>query len=238
MKSNTLFGVALCLMMLATVGRGADNPKAVQGLSQAGHSSIYFYDVAASQTHGKGKLQINVDKRTFEFNGQGFEPSTQIALRARTAASSELVVFALAKTTESGNLHMSGTWQAGAAAAEVVADEYYPPIYAFRLENFGWFVVQVACYYSTDEGVTWQESNHSDGIAINNYAYVYLNDFGIAGEQYLNVPLGALVKIHAIVIGGKDRTGSEIYRFTEYGDGGACYEIWGTTTNPTLAIEY
>jgi hypothetical protein len=229
MKSNTLFRVALCLMMLATVGRGAVNPKEAQGLSQAGQSSIYFYDVAESQTHGKGKLQINVDKRTFEFNGQGFEPSTQIALRARAADSTEFVVFAMAKATESGNLHMSGTWQAGAAAAEVVADEYYPPICAFRLENSGWFVAQVACYYSTDNGVTWQESDHSDGITINNYAFVYLSD--------LNVPMDALVKIHAIVIGGKDRTGSEIYRNMGYG-GGACYEIWGTTTNPTLAIEY
>jgi hypothetical protein len=237
MKSNTLFGVALCLMMLATVGRGADNPKAVQGLSQAGQSPIHFYDVAASQTHGKGKLQINVDKHTFEFNGQGFEPSTQIALRARAAASSELVVFAMSKTTESGNLHLSGTWQAGAAAAEVVAEEYYPTIYAFRLENSGWFVAQVACYYSTDEGVTWQESNHSDGITIGNYAYVYLNDMGWSDEPYLNVPPGALVKIHVIVVGGKDRTGSDIYRFGDYG-GGACYEIWGTTWNPTLAIEY
>jgi hypothetical protein len=228
MQRNTS-GIGLytvILLMIATVGRGAVNPNDAQGLSQAGQSSIYFYDVTASQTHGKGKLQINVDKRTFEFNGQGFEPSAQIGLRAKAAGSTEFVVFGWGKATESGNLHISGTWQAGAAAAEVVAGVYIPPTAGFYLYNTGWFVAQIACYYSTDGGVTWHESDHSPDIAITRSRYAFCSDLG--------VPMNALVKFHAVVIGGKDRTDSLIWQASC--TGGGAYEISGTTRNPTLTM--
>jgi hypothetical protein len=215
---------AATLLMIASVGRGAVTPNDAQGLSQAGHSSIYFYDVTASQTHGKGKLQINVDKGTFEFNGQGFEPSAQIGLRARMAGSAEFVVFASGRPTESGNLHISGTWQAGAAAAEVVAGQWYPPTWGFNLHNTGWFIAQIACYYSTDNGVTWHESDHSADVGITGWRAAHGDELG--------VPMYALMKIHVIVIGGKDRTDSKIWQYTEMG--GAAYEISGTTMNPTL----
>jgi hypothetical protein len=179
--------------------------------SQAGKSSVYFYDVAASDTHGKGKLMVDVDKHTFVFNGQGFEPSAQVALRARAAGSADYIIFATGKATPSGNLHISGTWEAGAAADEVVTGTYYTPVYGFSLYNLGWFVARLSCYYSTDGGVTWHESESIDGITKDNFGYSPLGDLG--------VPDGALVKIHAIVVGGKDRTGSEVFKYV--------YTTWG-----------
>jgi hypothetical protein len=95
----------------------------------------------------------------------------------------------------------------------------------FYLENSGWFVAQIACYYSTDGGVTWHESDHTDGIAMNSSKAVCCGDLG--------VPADSLVKIHAIVIGGKDRTGSEVY--PAYFENTVFYSIWGTTWDPTLA---
>ncbi|MGZ4892258.1 MAG: hypothetical protein ACXV2B_08410 [Halobacteriota archaeon] len=114
MKRMQLIAVALCLIMLTTVGAGVvaaqqENPR------QAGKSSIVFYDVAATDTHGKGKLQINLDKRTFEFNGQGFAPSMMYNLKA-TTASGDAYVFASAKSTAAGQLHAAGTWSTTAAA--------------------------------------------------------------------------------------------------------------------------
>jgi hypothetical protein len=226
MKRNTVVGVALGLMMMATVGTGAVNPKDDQNPSQAGKSSIYFYDVAATDTHGKGKLMVDVNQHTFVFNGQDFKPSAQIALKARAAGGTEFVRFATGKATPSGNLHISGVWEAGAAAEEVVAAGAELSRFSFGLRNSGWFVAKIACYYSTDGGVTWHESDHSDGIAINGFDVVALADLG--------VPADSLVKIHVIVVAGKDRTGSEVWPGYLYNT--AYYSIWGTTGNPTLAF--
>jgi hypothetical protein len=218
----------LALLLMSTVGVGVVAAKQDENPRPAGKSSVYFYDVAASDTHGKGKLVIDVDKHTFLFNGQGFTPSLQIALRARAAGSTDYVMFAWGKTTPSGNLHLAGTWKADATPAEVVAD--YPEIAAFDLYNLGWFVAQLACYYSTDGGVTWKESSHVTGITNGEGGFAELDDLG--------VPDGALVKMHAVVVGGKDRTGSELYWYGHYRgyDTGyyAEYHIYGTTGNPEL----
>ncbi|MGZ4881375.1 MAG: hypothetical protein ACXV7G_09955, partial [Halobacteriota archaeon] len=111
MNRIQLIAAALCLVMLATVGAGVVAAQQ-ENLRQAGASHIYFYDVAPAPdgTHGKGKLQIDVEKHTFVFNGQGFDPSAQIALRARAADSADLRVFASGKATPSGNLHVEGSW--------------------------------------------------------------------------------------------------------------------------------
>jgi hypothetical protein len=230
MKRNTVVGIALGLMMVASIATRAASAKDDQNPSQAGQSSVYFYDVAASDTHGKGKLMVDLNQHTFVFNGQDFQPSAQITLRARAADSAEFVVFATGKATPSGNLHIAGTWEANGSPAEVLSDTYYQPIYSFFLDNLGGFIAEVACYYSTDGGVTWKESSHSDNFLLDQWGWVELESLG--------VPEFALVKIHVIVLAGKDRTGSEIFS-TLYPPEGctrhvALYEIKGTTFNPKL----
>ncbi|MGZ4925384.1 MAG: hypothetical protein ACXVI0_10025 [Halobacteriota archaeon] len=237
MKRMQLIAVALCLMMIVTVGAGVVAAKQDENPRQAGSSSIYFYEVAAADTHGTGKLKIDVDKHTFEFNGQGFTPSAMIELKAKAVGGTDYVAFATGQATPSGNLNLKGTWEKGAALpAEVVGG--YTRISGFILANWGVFVAKLACYYSTDGGVTWHESDHTSGIA---WAGSKLADLGDLG-----VPDGALVKIHAIVVAGKDRTGSAVfqYEYVPTHDGPwyfehdfAKYEISGVTWNPTLKYD-
>lgn len=103
----------------------------------------------------------------------------------------------------------------------------------FVLGNYyGWFVTRIACYYSTDGGVTWTESGHTGDITKGESKRVLLSDLG--------VPERAQVRIHAIVAGGKDRTGSEIFLCSYMGCGldlswrFATYYIDGVTWNPVL----
>lgn len=231
MKRNTLFALALGLMMVATAGVSAGTGKQEQNPRQAGKSTVYFYDLAASDTHGKGKLMIDVEKHTFVFNGQGFEPLRHVSLRARAEGSSEFVVFSTAKATQSGNLHMAGTWEGAAAPAEV-GYSYYQKIFGMWLYNDGLFVTKVACYYSTDGGTTWTESDHSVGI-------VY-GEEGIVPLWTINVPEYSLVRLHAVVVAGNDKTGSEIFEsasasvYDSSDPKYAYYIISGTTLNDTL----
>ncbi len=113
----------------------------------------------------------------------------------------------------------------------------FPPVCIFELHNDGVFIAKLACYYSTDGGVTWHESIHTDGISKNGYIEATLYEDG------LNVPNYALVRIHAIVVGGSDRTGSEIYQYIEglppAGHYCAEYSISGTTLTSKLSfIDY
>ena len=148
-------------------------------------------------------------------------------------------MFGTGKATPSGNLHIAGTWEAGAAPAEVVATPAgvaagtgYTRINTFVLHNFGGFVARIACYYSTDGGVTWHESDHGRGIALLDWRSAELGDLG--------VPDGALVKMHAVVVGGKDRTGSEVFQYVyadwRYTGREADYSIYGTTWNPESRV--
>ncbi len=136
MKRLTLIAIALCLIMLTTVGAGVVTAQQ-ESLRHAGASHIYFYDVQATDTHGTGKLQINTEKHTFVFTGKDFEPSALIALKARAAGSSDYAVFAVGKATPAGNLNLKGTWDKAAAPDDVVgatvfsgtlqrANSYYP----------------------------------------------------------------------------------------------------------------
>lgn len=99
----------------------------------------------------------------------------------------------------------------------------------FELRNRGWFVANLACYYSTDHGVTWKESDHTGPIAMGQYWQAELTHYG--------VPDGAWVRIHVIVVGGKDRTGSTVFEhwYDPFHDGPVwSYSIDGTTLNPEL----
>ena len=226
MKRMQLIAAALCLVMITTLGAGVVAAQQTENPSQAGKSSIYFYDVAPTDTHGEGKLMVDVNRHTFVFNGQDFEPSAPIALRARAAGSDDYVIFATGKATPSGNLHIAGTWEAAAAPAEVVGSTYYPPISGFCLNNNGWFVAKVAYYYSTDGGATWTESDSSPGIIRRDDEWVELCDLG--------VPVNSLVKIHVVVVAGNDRTGSEVFQSVSTPDHTilptyAWYRIDGTT---------
>ena len=111
----------------------------------------------------------------------------------------------------------------------------YTVIQGFSIYNRGGFVAKLACYYSTDGGVTWKESGHSKAITLGYSKAANLCDLG--------VPDGALAKIHIIVVAGKDRTGSEVFQYKyvpeHQGDfyhvhDYANYDISGTTFNPTL----
>lgn len=222
-----LFLFILCLFFVAgSAQAGAGGNPAKQGgqLWQAGESSIYFYDMEPGDTHGKGKLMIDLDKHTFVFNGQGFVPWEQITLRARAADSTEYVEFAKGKATPSGNLHIAGTWEAADAPADVLLD--YPYILGFWLKNNGWFAVQVAFKYSTDGGTTWTVSEHSDSITLGNDYKVPYN--------WLGVPDNALVKLKAEVVAGDDKTASEVFRVINSGCWGY-YTTSGTTQNVKLS---
>jgi hypothetical protein len=215
------------LLMVATAAASAAG-KQDENPSQAGKSSVYFYDVTATDTHGKGKLMVDVNQHTFVFNGQDFEPSAQIALQAK-AASGDYVIFASGKATPSGNLHISGTWEAGAAPTEVVAGTWYQAMRQFFFTNNGAFLAKVACYYSTDGGVTWHESEHTSSVPVWTTIAVPLGALGVPG--------GALVKVHIIVVGGKDRTGSEVFQYEDWVDVWAEYTIHGTTWKPILEYD-
>jgi hypothetical protein len=160
----------------------------------------------------------------------GWRSASFIALKARAAGSTDYVTFATGKATPAGNLHIAGTWEAAAAPADVVGWSYGFQISSFRLENTGWFVAQLACYYSTDDGATWIETSAVKDIAKGESAtMVELSDVG--------VPPGALVRIHAVVVGGKDRTGDiafEYYPSTPQWGRIAVYEITGKTWDPLL----
>ncbi len=110
MRRNTVIAVVLCLMMIATAGAGAASAKQDENPRQAGKSSIYFYDIEATDTHGFGQLKIDVKKRTFVFIGKDFPPSLQIDLQARQVESEDYVTFGSGKTTPSGQLSMHGTF--------------------------------------------------------------------------------------------------------------------------------
>jgi hypothetical protein len=226
--NGKVLAIAIALLVVAMVvapgaARQADNPW------QAGASPIHHFDVAATDGHGSGRLTIDLERHTFVFNGLDFTPSAQVELGARAAANTDYVVFATGKATPSGNLHVAGTWEAASTPASVSIYYGYPCISAFDLYNKGWFVAQLACYYSTDGGDTWHESGHVEGIANGRSGISELGDLG--------VPADAVVKIHAVVVGGKDRTGSELFQYVPSRGQYAHYWISGVTWKPSLSYQ-
>lgn len=217
-----LFYLVLCFVLVAgsaQAGAGGNSAKQDDNnLRRAGKSSIFFYDVESTSTHGFGKLVIDMNKHTFSFIGQDFPPSQHIDLKTKTGE--DFAVFAREKSTPSGNLHITGTWESDELPSEVVGEVYYiyPPANGFSLSNYGGFMAHLTVYYTTDTEwaspvePTWHEATlMTDGFGLNNTRQVNLAD--------LSIPEGAWVRIHAIVVSGKDRTGSEYYTFAN----GICY---------------
>lgn len=105
----------------------------------------------------------------------------------------------------------------------------------FEFHNDGWFIAKVACLYSTDEGATWTESGHSRGFDKGSMAIVPIGNLGVPDE--------ALVKIHVIVVGGNDKTGSTVFEYREDNNmytAGPVWAYWisGTTLNSKLSYPY
>lgn len=115
------FAASLLIALLATAPASAAVHNQAAAELQAGKSSVYHFDVAATDTHGSGKLMINVDQQKFVFNGKNFDPNRLYALYYvygpyyLPASSADLHLFASAVATPSGNLHIAGTWDTGVA---------------------------------------------------------------------------------------------------------------------------
>ncbi len=110
MKRRQLIAAALCLIMLTTVGAGIVAAKQTGNPRHAGASPIYTYDVGATDSHGTGKLMIDVKQGRFVFNGKEFTPDKTYAL-FDTTTSRGIHVLATGKATSSGNIHLAGTWE-------------------------------------------------------------------------------------------------------------------------------
>lgn len=97
----------------ATVERSrgpADHGANGFSVRQAGESSVYIVDIAATERHGPGRLIVNLDRKRFLFHGRGFHPDTQYALHYRLEGDGELRWFASGVATRSGTLRVRGTW--------------------------------------------------------------------------------------------------------------------------------
>jgi hypothetical protein len=232
------------LLMIATAGAGAAPGKQGQNPNQAGKSSIYNLDVLYN---GKVAGQVvvhtaNPQLPSYVLVAHGLTPNTKYTFGY--TASEEVYVIGSTDTPKAGALVLNGTFplddvedmqSAQFWVMETPLSASYTEISGFTLMNLGGFVAQLACYYSTDGGVTWTETSHTGDITLNRCKLVNLDDFG--------VPTSALVKIHAIVVWGKDRTGSEVFQ-TVYYPGGqryvhtyADYTIRGTTLKPNLEYD-
>jgi hypothetical protein len=232
------------LLMIATAVAGAAPGNQGQKSNQAGHSSIYHLDVLYN---GKAVGQAVVDTAnpqlpSYVLIAHGLTPNTKYTFGY--TASGEVTTIGSTTTPKAGAFVLNGTFplddvgdmqSAKFWVMETPPSASYTEISGFTLFNLGGFVAQLACYYSTDGGVTWTESTHTGDITLNRGTLVNLNDYGIAA--------GALVKIHAIVVWGKDRTGSDVFQTIYYPGGAhyvhtyADYTIRGTTLNPSLEYD-
>ena len=234
---SLLFTVA-CAFLVSTVA-----PITIVSAAQNGHSPIYYYNVMYD---GKvaGEVRINtVNAKTpmYVLDVDGLKPNTKYTFGYFNTPVVDPHLLGSNETTNSGALRMHGTLR-----SEDVQDlesaqfwvtetgpgsDYHQWIYGIRLIQNGWFIAQLGVKYSNDGGVTWEEyvlkSNLTRGEDI------------IMPLESLQVPENALVKIHVVVIAGKDRTGSEVFEadysyYTYWGSYIAEYEIKGTTGDPKL----
>ncbi len=231
MKRIQLIAAALCLVMLATAGAGV--------VAATGSPSNYKFDVTYN---GKvvGQAIVNTAKAkepTYSIVMQGLPAAKQYKFGYTISGVPQpLGVATGAKTgaiAQRGTIPADDVKDIQSAQFWVMerspGDAVWAYLYGFDVFNSGAFVTKIACYWSTDNGNTWTESAHTSGFT---------------GEKHvtlkaLGVPDVALVKVHVIVVGGKDRTGSEKYYdyargASAEGHGYDAYVIEGVTWNPTL----
>jgi hypothetical protein len=112
------------LFILLLVGTGATTATAGEhtAVSRAGKSWVYVFDIAATDTHGTGKLTINVKKHTFVFKGKGFSPDRRYILYHRIPDSWHVHAFASAVSTRSGKLYVKGKWEGDASGLQASKD--------------------------------------------------------------------------------------------------------------------
>ena len=235
--NKLLLLVVACVLSVSTVGATA-----TVSAAQIGHSPIYSFDVTYN---GKavGYVVVNTatNPPTYTLVAYGLTPTTNYTFGYN--ASGVPNVLGTMSTTAAGVLSVHWTFPA-ADVKDLQSAQFWvmnsPPggrvyraLYGFCLQNFGWFVAKFSCEYSTDGGVTWQESDHTSGITRGHEQWVPLYTLG--------VPANALVKFHAIVVGGKDKTDQDSYNYNyttgARDQGYAAYYITGTTLNNNLVYE-
>ncbi|MGZ7115606.1 MAG: hypothetical protein ACXVI0_11235 [Halobacteriota archaeon] len=109
MKRTTLIAVALCLILITTVGAGVVSAKPETTASQKGASLVYQ---CAVTNNGKivGKLIINAASKTptYTFVGHGLKANTRHILQYTTASGTHTVGVAI--TNKAGVLAIHGTF--------------------------------------------------------------------------------------------------------------------------------
>ncbi len=211
-----------------------------------GHSPVYHLDVSY-QGKVVGKITVNTANEelpNYVLVAHGLAPNTKYTFGYTVAG--EIYVIGSIVSPKAGPLTINGRFPLN-DVKELESAHFgimeSPLTSSGRVNDFvllnyyGWFITRMACYYSVDGGVTWTETGHTGDITRAdppNSKRVALSDMG--------VPDGALVRMHAIVVGGKDRTGSEIYLCTYLPCGvnfsfrTAVYYITGVTWDPDLYL--
>lgn len=244
---STMWTITIALVLsLATAYPCAAGTVTTKSAAQRGRSPIYQFDVVAYNGEVAGKVTVNTANEqlpSYVLVARGLTPNTKYTFGYTTPE--EVYPLWSMDSPKAGALVIKGTFPLDdlddLQSAQFWVMETPPTssnalINGLYLGNWGgWFIAKLACYYSTDGGVTWTESSHTDGIKNGEWARVLLRDLGL--------PDGALVRIHAIVVGGKDRTGSEVFQHSWYSCGKdwshriAGYYIDGVTWNPVLTYK-
>ena len=233
---STLFTVA-CVLLVSTIG-----PIDTVSAAQKGRSPIDYFDVMHDgQVAGEVRVNTaNAKTPTYALAADGLTPNTKYTFGYYNTPAGDPHLLGSKDTTKSGVLRMLGTLRPDDVqdlesalfwVAETGPGDYHEWIHGIRLYQNGWFIAQLAVYYSTDGGVTWHESVLTSNLLRGESITMPLESLG--------VPEHALVKIHVIVKAGKDRTGTEVFEtdysyLTYWGFYYAEYEITGTTGNPKL----
>ncbi len=237
MKRTTLIVIMLCALMLGTVGAGVVTAKQGVDTQQKGSSPIYKFGVKNDAgTAVVGTLTVNAKQASYVFNAKGLTAGTTYYLKC----TSPVYKIASAQAAADGTVHMQGPWDTPVdvtttqptfvlTTVALLGGSPIGPVDTFMLHNEGLFVVKISAEYSTDAGAHWLRARSSGDIVLGAEQHVELSALG--------VPNGALVKMHADVVWGYDKVGSEVFTYVSGSKHWAKYSTWGTTLSNTLKYE-